>query len=254
MCLIVFAYKVHPETPFLLAGNRDEFYQRPAKPAHKWKTEPEIIAGKDLAAGGTWMGISESGRFAALTNYRAIHEIKENAPSRGDIVKDFLLSDKPIEHCLAQILNHSGNYNGFNLIAGTLSDMYFLTNKKDSIQKLEPGFYSISNAFLDTPWPKTEKAQRHFQSILEKKGVDEEAIYELLIDQEQFPIEQLPKTGLTEKMEKAVSPIFIRTENYGTRCSTIVSMDSHSNISFAERTYTPGTTKVEYETRFSISL
>jgi uncharacterized protein with NRDE domain len=254
MCLIVFAVNVLPGYPFLLAGNRDEFYQRTAKPARRWNTDPVLIAGQDLEAGGTWMGISETGRFAALTNYRAIHEIKENAPSRGNIVKDFLLTDKPVREWLERLLKQSGKYNGFNLLAGSFSELFYLTNKMDTIQKLEPGFYSISNAFLNTPWPKTEKALHHFRSILEKKGVDEEAIFELLIDQEKFPIEQLPETGLTEELEKAVSSVFIQTENYGTRCSTIVSMDSHSNISFAERTYTPGTTQVEFETRFSFSL
>ncbi|TVP97783.1 MAG: NRDE family protein [Balneolaceae bacterium] len=252
MCLIVFAYNVLPGHPFILAGNRDEFYIRPTKPAHRWKTDPILIAGKDLIAGGTWMGISETGRFAALTNYRAINEIKENAPSRGAIVKDFLLSEKPVERFLENLLRDAGKYNGFNLLAGTLSDLYYLTNKREEIVKLKPGYYSISNAYLETSWPKTDKALTRFKSVLEQDGLNETDLFELLLDREQYPPELLPKTGLPEELEKAVSSIFIQTENYGTRCSTIVSTDSHSKISLVERIYTPGTTKIENEARFSI--
>ena len=252
MCLIVFAVNVLPGYPFLLAGNRDEFYHRTAKPAHRWDTDPVIIAGKDLVAGGTWMGISESGRFAALTNYRAMNKIKENAPSRGDIVKNFLLSEDPIQTYLKRLVDDAGKYNGFNLLAGDFSELYYLTGKQEIIRKLKPGFYSISNAYLNTPWPKTEKALHRFRSICEGREVNKEAIFDLLLDREQFPIEQLPKTGLTEEMEKAVSPIFIQTENYGTRCSTIVSMNSHSKVSLVERTYTPGTTEIKKEARFTI--
>jgi len=252
MCLIVFAYNVLPGHPFILAGNRDEFYIRPTKPAHRWKTDPVLIAGKDLKAGGTWMGISETGRFAALTNYRAINEIKENVPSRGDIVKNLLLSEKPVKGFLENLLHDAGKYNGFNLLAGTLSDLYYLTNKRKEIVKMKPGYYSISNAYLETSWPKTERALTRFKSVLEEDGVNEDALFDLLLDRKQYPLEMLPKTGLPEELEKAVSSIFIQTENYGTRCSTIVSMDNHSKISLVERTYTPGTTEIENEARFTI--
>jgi uncharacterized protein with NRDE domain len=252
MCLIVFAYNILPDQPFILAGNRDEFYNRPTKIAHKWKTDPVLIAGQDLKAGGTWMGISETGRFAALTNYRAINEIKENTPSRGDIVKNFLLSEKPVKNFLENLLRDAGKYNGFNLLAGTLFELYYLTNKRKEIVKLKPGYYSISNAYLETSWPKTDKAMSSFKSVLEQDGLNDAALFEMLLDSEQYPLEKLPKTGLPEELEKAVSSIFIQTENYGTRCSTIISMDSHSKISLVERTYTPGTTKIENEVRFSI--
>lgn len=249
MCLIVFAYKVD-QTPFLLAGNRDEFYSRPTKEAQFWETKPDILAGKDLKAGGTWMGITKKGRFAALTNYRDMNQIKENAPSRGHIVSDFLESDIDTESYLESLGKKGHQYNGFNLIAGYVDNLYYYTNQKDGFIKLKPGYYSISNAFLQTEWPKTKDALQEFKQLL-KQGAEDEKFFDMLANPKTYPLDELPATGLSDELEKAVSAIFIQTEDYGSRCSTVIETKNDSEISFSERTYIKGTNKekktVNYE-------
>lgn len=254
MCLIVFAYKVLPGHPLVLAGNRDEFYNRPAEPAHMWDTSPGIIAGKDLKAGGTWLGISMTGRFAALTNYRKIDEIKENAPSRGNIIKDFLVSDETPQHYLHSLQETAGNYNGFNLIAGTAETLWYINNKTKKAEEVKPGFHAISNAFLDTPWPKTEDALRAFKKTILTIGVEEEPVFSILMADKTYPENKLPETGLTRELEKAVSAIFIKTEGYGTRCSTMVTISNDGRYTLTERTFKPGTQEVEGDVSHSFTL
>ncbi len=254
MCLITFAYKTHPDYPFVLAANRDEFHKRPAKPVHLWDSEPPIIAGKDLKAGGTWMGLNAKGHIAALTNYRKLSEFKENAPSRGEIVTRFLQSYDNISAILEQIRQTADLYNGFNLIAGSIDDLYYITNKKDEIQSVEPGYHTVSNAFLNTPWPKSEWARNQLQSTMKNGVPDEEEIFRFLLDTRRYPMEKLPETGLPEDLEKAVSSVFIQTENYGTRCSSVIYMDTNGEITFVERSFKPGTKEIETEERHKIVL
>jgi len=246
MCLIVFAYKTE-KYPLLIAGNRDEFYNRPTRKAQYWESHPKLLAGKDLKAGGTWMGVTRDGKFAALTNYRDISAIKENAPSRGDIVKNFLISDVASEDFLSSLNKKAEKYNGFNLIAGNFDELFYMNNQQNGFRKLEPGFYSISNAFLETEWPKTKNALTQFKKKTESKDFSKEDLFELLTNTKTYPAEQLPSTGLSQEMEKAVSSIFIKTPDYGTRCSTIVHAKQNGNLSFSERTYQAGS-KQEKET------
>lgn len=254
MCLIVFAYRVIPGTTLLLAGNRDEFYNRPARPVHKWNTSPEIIAGKDLKEGGTWLGIAENGRFATLTNYRDINNIKENAPSRGELVTNLLKSPAEPNRFMASLKNDANMYNGFNLLSFDGHNMWYMNNQESKLRQLSPGFYSISNAFLNSSWPKTEDALNRFTSIIDNHGIDYERIFDSLLNSETYPREQLPETGLTDEMEEAVSSVFIQTENYGTRCSTIVEIGDDNRYSLAERTYEPGSKNVTTEKKLSIRL
>lgn len=244
MCLIVFAYKYHPKYPFILAGNRDEFYARPTQKLHEWSSDPKIYAGKDSKEGGTWLGINENGKMAAITNFRDLTKIEENAPSRGNIATDILLSNEPIAKQLSDLKHEYQKYNGFNLIAGDLHNLYYLTNEKDQIYKIQPGLYGISNAFLNTPWPKTNDALQLFTSALNGDIPNEAGIFELLGNTATYPDHMLPKTGLSPEMEKAVSSIFIKTEDYGTRSSALIMIDQKANVKFIEKTYRPGSIEI----------
>ncbi|WP_234572627.1 NRDE family protein [Rhodohalobacter sp. 614A] len=254
MCLIVFSYKNHPDYPFILATNRDEFYGRPTQPAHVWNTSPKILAGKDEKAGGTWLGISQNGRFAALTNYRQMDDIREDTTSRGIIVKDFLLSDANPRKYLAELQKKREQFNGFNLIAGYFDDLYYISNKKEGVYKIKPGNHSVSNAFLNTPWPKTVQATNSFTKIVSDEKPDEEKLFHMLHNDERFPLDKLPDTGLPREMEKAVSSIFIETENYGTRSSTVIAVDKNRKVHFAERSYTSGSKETNKTVWFDFKL
>lgn len=255
MCLIVFSWKTHPDYPLILAGNRDEFYDRPAKPVHRWEDKPQIVAGRDLKAGGTWLGISSNGRFAAVTNVRDmdLRSPQKNPPSRGELIPDFLTTQLSPRQFLEDLRTVAGEYNGFNLICGTPDVMYHISNQENKIHLLEPGIHAISNATLDTPWPKTEKARRLFTGLTKTKTPDEEALFSLLTDTERFPDDQLPDTGLSPVMERAVSSIFIQTENYGTRCSSLLFVEPKS-YTLTERSWKPGTTKAEQTVRKQVPI
>lgn len=254
MCLIVFAYKYHPEYPFILAGNRDEFHQRPTEKLHIWDGNPKILAGKDLEAGGTWLGINQHGKFAALTNHRDLSNIKENAPSRGFIVTDILKSDLSTSDQLSDMSPNFSEYNGFNLIAGALDDLYYVSNHGNSLQKIKPGLYGISNASLNTPWPKTNNALESFSNALNDEQPDEREIFDMLCDTNRYPQSMLPDTGLSPELEQAVSSIFILTDDYGTRSSALLTLDKTGKVKFIEKTYLPGTTDVTNTEEFHIVL
>lgn len=254
MCLIVFAYKSHPEYPFILAGNRDESHDRPSIHLHKWDTSPPIIAGKDKEAGGTWLGVSETGKIAAITNYRDIDKIRDNTPSRGEIITNFLLSDEQPEHTLKSIENRAHLYNGFNLIAGDIEQLYYLSNHGHSVEPIPPGVHVISNASLNTPWPKAAWALNRLNTILKSDKLDKEQIFEILLNSDRYSQDILPNTGLSKEMEVAVSSVFILTDHYGTRSSSIISIDRHLQLNFSEKSYQPGTKIVENHNEISLQL
>lgn len=254
MCLIVFAYKCHPEYPFILAGNRDEFYQRPAIDLHLWDTEPLIVAGKDKKAGGTWLGVNETGQFAAITNYRDLQNIKENTPSRGEIIPNFLLSNEDPYQSLKKVEKRADLYNGFNLIAGSIDELYYQSNHGHPLQSVEPGIHVISNAALNTPWPKALWAKSHFKTLLNSGSLDNESVFDMLKNSDRYPPDQLPDTGLSKEMEIAVSSVFILTDNYGTRSSALVTVDRSHLLNFSERVYQPGTKITENNQQISLQL
>lgn len=254
MCLIVFSYQQYEDYPFVLAANRDESYDRPTEKAHVWQTSPKILAGKDKKAGGTWLGISENGRFAALTNHRQMDDIREDTISRGTIVKDFLLSDGEPRAYLAELQRNGHKFNGFNLIAGTFDNLFYMSNKKEGIFKIQSGNHALSNAFLNTTWPKTEDSAQSFKKILRDGKPGEEQLFNLLLKDQTYPVEKLPYTGLPKDVEKAVSSIFIETDDYGTRSSSLVLVDRNMKVHFAERTYKPGTKQVDETVRKAFKL
>jgi len=219
MCLIVFAYQTIPGYRLILAANRDEFYDRPSLPAGFREDNPDILSGTDLVAGGTWLGMNIRGRFAALTNYRDINSHNPEAKSRGHLIKDYLEYPLNASKYVENIQNATG-YNGFNLIAGDRKEFYHFSNQTMKATKIEPGIHGISNALLNTPWPKVEESKKNLRNLIEKRDLSEMNLFKLLLSTKTYPEDSLPRTGLSPAMEKSVSSIFIKTSDYGTRCSS----------------------------------
>ncbi len=236
MCLIVFAYKVLKEYPLILAANRDEFYRRPTLGMHFWEDLPDILAGKDLEHGGTWLGVHRSGMFAALTNYRNPADIKPNAPSRGEIIIDFLNSKKSPEHFIHDLGPKASLYKGFNLIFGNMDHLFWFTNLTRRIEKITPGIHGLSNRFLNTPWPKVESAKKALKKIM-GKTITPDHLFSLLKDRTVPEDDMLPETGIGFEWEKILSPLFIESDTYGTRSSTVLRVDKKRNMKITERSY-----------------
>ncbi len=236
MCLVIFAYKVHPKYPLIITANRDEFYKRPTVKAHWWESHPNLLAGKDLKGGGTWLGVSKSGKFATLTNYRDLQHMRKDAPTRGTLVMDFLLDD---EHSAMEYLNSIQNdeaFNGYNLLLYEKEKLFWHSNVNGDSRELKPGIYGLSNAQLDTPWPKVELGKSHLRKLLTNDSADfnTQKAFEYLKDVWKPKDEDLPKTGVGLDWERMLSPMFIESEEYGTRCSTVVLVDKASNVYFEE--------------------
>ena len=238
MCLILFGYKISRKYPLILAANRDEFYQRPTDRMHFWQSNPSILAGKDLDQGGTWFGVNKNGTFAALTNYRDPAAIKQNAPSRGEIIIDFLESKKPSETYFNAVKKKADLYNGFNLIFGSKEELFWFSNLKNTIEKISPGIHGLSNRFLDTPWPKVASGKRALEQVI-NENISSESLFSILTDQSIPDDSLLPHTGVELEWERILSPLFIQSDIYGTRSSTVMLMDKDSNIEITERTYDP---------------
>ncbi len=240
MCLIVFAYKFHLKYKFIFAANRDEFFNRSTRQANFWKDQPELLAGKDLQAGGTWMGITKNGRFAAITNYRDLRNIKDDAPSRGLLTSNFLLGNQSAEVYYNSLKNNLTIYNGFNLILGEIDTLFYFSTHKEELQKLKPGIYGLSNATLDVPWPKVEKSKRMLEKILEQDEIHPWELLSLLGDTLKAKDDKLPDTGVGLELERTLSPVFIQSPGYGTRCSTALLIDNKNNVRFIEKTFFNG--------------
>ena len=239
MCVIFLSYRQRDDFPLVIAANRDEFYERPTARAMRWSDFPFITAGRDLVANGTWLGVTDRGRFAAVTNYRDPGQPK-GSRSRGDLVADFLRSDADAEVFFSGIVEINEEFTGFNLLAGQLTnetdEVFYYSNQIDKPRKLEPGVYGLSNALLDTPWPKVADGKAKFEELLGESEVDEKKLFELLSDRTFAPDELLPETGIGLERERLLSPIRIETPIYGTRSSTIITIDSEFKPSLKEHT------------------
>jgi len=240
MCLIVFANNVHPKYKLVFAANRDEFYDRPSEQAEFWKEHPNLLAGKDLKAGGTWMGITKQGKFAAITNYRDLKNIKNDAPSRGNLTLDFLISNISAEEYYNKLKPSLDNYNGFNLLLGDIDSLYYFSNNTDGIQKLDSEIYGISNALLNTPWPKVEKAKQQLGNLLKQEDVHPFEVIDILKNTTTAKDENLPDTGVGLELERMLSSIFIKSEKYGTRCSSVILVDNENKVQFVEKFFFGG--------------
>jgi uncharacterized protein with NRDE domain len=230
MCLIVFAWKVVPGIPLLAAANRDEFYERPAAPAAWWEDQAHIYAGRDLRGGGTWMGVTREGRFAAITNIRAPSEKRDIVPSRGEIVAGFLSGIASPQQFVDDLAPRAGQYNGFNLLVGNREELVWYSNGSPDDARngkpLAPGVYGLSNGSLDSPWPKVVRTKAQFSSLL-CQGAPEDAYFEMLADTSQAPDCRLPSTGVGLEWERILSSVCIESPAYGTRSSTVVRLLSN---------------------------
>jgi uncharacterized protein with NRDE domain len=235
MCLIVVGWRVHPDYPLVVAANRDEFYARPTAPLGRWPDAQEIIGGLDLEAGGTWLGISESGRFAAVTNVREPGMAK-GALSRGALTRDFLAAASSAETYAAQI--DGTQFSGFNLLLGDGDTLVYCSNRGGQPRVLEPGIYGLSNHLLDSPWPKLLAARQRFGEALPRLP-DESAFFDLLGDQTIVADESLPSTGVPIEWERLLSAVFVKSESYGTRASTLVRQGSDGKITVHEKSFGP---------------
>ena len=235
MCLILFARAAGADAPLLVAANRDEFFDRPAAPAAFWEQPQGLLAGRDLSAGGTWLGVTTSGRFAAITNYRDPSARKTVAPSRGALVVDFLAGDKGAEPYLRSVALRADQFNGFSMIAGDRMGLYFFSNREDAVKPVEPGVHGLSNHLLDTPWPKVEKGKAALAVMLDRE-FEPEACFRLLADNSTAEDDVLPQTGFGPVRERQLAAIHVQAGDYGTRCSTLVRIGAGC-VEFHERSF-----------------
>lgn len=255
MCVLFVAYQQHDQFPLVIAANRDEAYARPALQAHYWEDEPQILAGRDVKLKGTWLGINQSGKFAALTNVRGQEVPVKEWKSRGWIVSDYLKSDLTAKQQILTLQRSKEDYPGYNVILADRHSLWYYSNIEDKPLQLPPGLYGISNHHLNTPWPKVVRGKSMLKESLSpsvSRAALEEQLWELLASEYRAPDHELPDTGVGLEWERILSPIFIQSEQYGTRCSTIITVDSQNHMIFAERTYQPKVKQTEV--RYSLSI
>lgn len=238
MCLIAFAWQMSGR-PLLLLGNRDEFHPRPTRPASFWNEEgqPDLLAGKDLDAGGTWLGVTRSGRFAALTNIRS-PQAQRGPRSRGKLVLDYLTGRMSPEAYMCSLSDSLGEYAGFNLLAGTMQQLWFLNSDEAQARELTPGVYGLSNASLNSPWPKLQALCNGLEQQLDTDS-DSDTLLNLLKDSREYPEEQLPDSGVSPEWERRLSAAFILGEEYGTRACSLLGIDADGSITFVEQSFGP---------------
>ena len=238
MCVLAFAWRAHPDWPLVLAGNRDELHARPSTPLARWVGAPQVLGGRDLVGGGTWLGISEQGRLAVVTNLRGFGPPQPDAPSRGRLARDFLAGEGPYARFSAADL---AAFNPINLIVADAGGARFYSNRPAAaVRDLAPGVYGLSNGDLDAPWPKTLRLKAALAGWLGGAGHDPEKLLDALADETRPSDGDLPSTGLDLERERLVSPIFIRNEQYGTRCSTVVRIGAAGGGEILERRFEPG--------------
>lgn len=239
MCLIIFAHEPNLRRRLVIAANRDEFYGRPTAPASFWGDAPELLAGRDLRRGGTWMGVTKSGRIAAVTNFRDPEDTKKRPKSRGFLVIDFLKSVTPPSEYVEGL--RGDDYDGFNLLAGDGEELWWYSNRGESPRRLSPGVYGLSNHLLDTPWPKVERGKARLRELLaDGAEISPEEILPMLADTSPADDRNLPDTGVGKETERMLSAPFIRMKEYGTRSSTVLLVENSGDATFVERRFRPG--------------
>lgn len=248
MCLIVFAWRPGHPQPLIVAANRDEFYARPSQALGHWDDRPGIYAGRDLKAGGTWLGISKTGRFAALTNIRD-PRLPQGGPSRGELVAGFLHGRQSAGQYLDELGKRAAAYAGFNLLVGDSRQLWHFNQQQGIPRQLQEGLYGLSNADLDSPWPKLRRAKAALASCLEQPQTG--ALLDLLQDAQSADAAELPETGVGPALEKMLSSVFIATPSYGTCASTALIVEAAGISRLAERRFGPGGV-LQGETRLDI--
>jgi len=239
MCLAILAIDMLSDWPLIVLANRDEYHDRAASPMQPWYQHSNVLAGQDLQAGGTWLGITNSGRFSLLTNYRDAKQQRPQAPSRGRLVEDFLKADMSAAAYLRLIESNAKTYNGFNLIVADAENLYYSGNQaKPFKQSLAAGVYGLSNALLDTPWPKTQQTRQAVAALLAQPfAPNADQLTALMQDRTVVPDDLLPDTGMGLVRERLLATPFIVSPDYGTRCTTVVMRHRNGNQWVQESTY-----------------
>lgn len=240
MCLLVLAWQQHPRYRLLMAANRDEYHDRPAAPLAPWDNAPEVLAGRDLKAGGTWFAVDRRRRFGTVTNFRELRRPRRNAPSRGRLVPDFLRGDAPPREYVDALEADAPGYSGFNLLLADERELVYASNRGEGFARvLAAGIHGLSNETLDAPWPKLTRVRRRFESIVARgDAVDVAGLFAVLADREPAGTdEELPSTGLTLEWERLLSAPFVVNERYGTRCSTVLALEHSGALTISERRF-----------------
>lgn len=236
MCLCLFAINQSEEFPLVLIANRDEYRKRPAAPAAFWHDQPHVLAGRDLEGMGTWLGINTSGQIAFLTNYRHPDFFGRKGPTRGKLVSNFLFGEDNGKTYLDSIA-HPEAYNGFNLVAGTMQELFYYSNVENIIKPISSGVHGLSNAFLNTSWPKVDDGKAQLKAAIETNTLDSDSLFSILHDSSFAKEKDLPQTGVGPEFEKILSAMFINTPDYGTVCSTVVKFNRNGTCYFEERSF-----------------
>ncbi|MDT8421294.1 MAG: NRDE family protein [Desulfuromonadales bacterium] len=252
MCLILFACHQHPSYPLVMAANRDEFYARPTRTAGWWDDAPELLAGKDLSAGGTWLGVTRTGRVAAVTNYRDPAKHDPAARSRGGLTMAFLLAGSSPQAFRARLQAGRNTYNGYNLLFGSFTDLHYFSNRGSAPGKLPPGIHGLCNHLLDTPWPKVRRGKQALALALQEREPDPDKLWEVLADTTPAKDDELPDTGISRAWEKMLSSIKIVGDHYGTRTSTLLTCRKDGLVEFTERTLQKDQRTTEVRFRFTL--
>ena len=235
MCLIVVAWNIHPTYELIVAANRDEYHSREAAPMHWWHEQGELLAGKDLQAGGSWLGVDHKGRFAAVTNYSESKVPPPGRDSRGRIVMDFLAgTDDALEFCQSIPLHR---YAGVNVLTRSAGKLCYVSNRGDKVEVLASGIYGLSNASLDTPWPKLLATRDQLTRLLRSPDIQISQLLQLMSDRTQAPSHSQRSDSLPYELAKAVSAAFIVTPDYGTRCTTVLLQDYAGHTRITEQCF-----------------
>lgn len=252
MCLILFACHMHPDYPLVLAANRDEFHARPTRVAQWWNDSPNLLAGQDLTAGGTWLGVTTSGRVAAITNYRDPSSNNPAAHSRGALTTGFLQQQSSPEEYQNQLQAQQNDYNGYNLLFGSVDNLHYFSNRGGPPATIPPGIHGLSNHLLDTPWPKVKNGKQALAQALKQRELDPDCLWEILADPTIASDDKLPETGIGLDWERRLSAIRILGDHYGTRASTLLLVRKDGQVDFVERTISLETQTTEV--RFTFQL
>ncbi len=232
MCLLLVAYRVHPEYPLIVAGNRDEFHARPTRDADWWQDRTGVLGGRDLEAGGSWLAINRQGRFAAVTNYRDRERPTGSKTSRGALISDFLESDIDPAGWLDSI--DADAYAGFNLLVADDKRLGYLSNRGGGLRELDPGIYGVANATLDTPWPKVVRTRQAFEALLSNGTVETSELLGILGDRRLAEPEELSSGNLPLEDTHALSSPFVIAGEFGTRSSTVLLKRKDGDVLFTE--------------------
>lgn len=240
MCLITFAYKSHPEYSLILIANRDEFYQRPSLPMHFWDDHNEILAGRDLEQLGTWLGFNTAGKFTAVTNYRDGRNPAKNRRSRGELTANFLKCQQSADEYLLQLEQNKQEFGDFNLLVADQTGLYYCSNRGAETHELQPGIYGMSNALLDTPWPKLQRVKQDLTNAINSSALTAEHLMGIMGNRETAPDKDLPDTGISLNWERLLSSSFIQADNYGTRATTLVMQKPNGDTTVIEQGFDVG--------------